>query len=111
MNRSMLYFTQRVLSAATSAAVYVLADVLSQKARQNSYTSNRKINRTTMRTAPNRSISYKDYARTKNNPSYRTEYQPNELSNKAYRSMNQQAMERRKKGTDTHVYGRRKSIS
>lgn len=97
MNRNIVYFTQRVLSAATNAAVYVIADMISQEARKKSMSQNRKPLQSPNKPNKNRKLSYAEYA---NNTSYqtnRTEHKP--AGNRTHhRSMNEQVKDRRKKG-------------
>lgn len=96
MNRNMVYFTQRVLSAATSAAVYVIADMISQQARTKQYTQNRKPHQGYQKPNVSRKMSYTEYASKKSHQVNRTEYKP-AGKNKYYRSMSEQVKERRGK--------------
>lgn len=97
MNRNIVYFTQRVLSAAANAAVYVIADMISQQARQKDYTRNRNTHNGYKKPTNSRKISYTEYAKSKTFQPHRTEHQ---LAGKTkqYKSMNEQVRERRKKG-------------
>lgn len=97
MNRNMVYFTQRVLSAATSAAVYVIADMISQQTRQKSYAQNRKPKKSYPKPTNSRKMSYTEYAKKKPYQAHRTDNRPAGTV-KHYRSINEQVKERRRKG-------------
>ena len=88
MNRNMVYFTQRVLSAATSAAVYVIADVLSDRARNRG------------RKQPALYNKRNDKGKTYMEPP-KTQYNKPSQSvagNAPYRSMSEQAKDKRRRG-------------
>ena len=88
MNRNMVYFTQRVLSAATSAAVYVIADVLSDRTRnrgrqQPAFYNNRN----------DKGKTYKEPPKTQY-----TKPPQSVAGNTPYRSMSEQAKDKRRRG-------------
>lgn len=88
MNRNMVYFTQRVLSAATSAAVYVIADVLSDRTKhrgrkQPAFYNNRNDKGNTYREPPKAQYAKPPQSVAGNTP---------------YRSMSEQAKDKRRRG-------------
>ena len=85
MNKNVLYFTQRVASAAASALVYVVADMISQKAHKKTYPKRKAYQKS----------SYANYA-PKKHIAPTAKHQS--IQPQGYRSISEQAKEQRQKG-------------